>query len=420
MKELNLSYNSPGREAALAGMLQMHPTLRSVGIVEKEPTTRSERTWWLDTRAKEMIGRALLSSPTPKLEYLQCDLFSLTESVETLAWKSKAPCDAIVLAGVLRCNSVLKTLNLLGSDGEIGDYEREEIGMALISNKSGKVGYSDMYGLKEGMSPTFSVDLKDKDQIRSKRAFVLFAGLLRANSTLTRLSLSSVIPEHIDVLADALATNTTLKTLVLEQPSKSAPTAYATLPVQQLNGHDGLETIDMFDAGGDQPVHKHACAVVGAILGAQMGANTSIRALRINPGGGSEGGLILDHLHRARRSSLVVLDLANIGSVKVFARECQARHPRSISTLISVAAEIVYEHPRLTASGADLGFATNHLGLQALVSELEPSLMQASPAGSERKRVGMPRPALNRTLAPVGCACGRRSRTARAVLAGTA
>ena len=122
----------------------------------------------------------------------------------------------------------------------------------------------------------------------------------------------------------------------------------------------------------------------------------------------------------AEQVEVLPLDLANIGSVKAFARECQARHPRSISTLISVAAEIVYEHPRLTASGADLGFATNHLGLQALVSELEPSLVQASPAGSERKRVGMPRPALNRALAPVGCACGRRSRTARAVLAGTA
>ena len=122
----------------------------------------------------------------------------------------------------------------------------------------------------------------------------------------------------------------------------------------------------------------------------------------------------------AEQVEVLPLDLANIGSVKAFARECQARHPRSISTLISVAAEIVYEHPRLTASGADLGFATNHLGLQALVSELEPSLVQASPAGSERKRVGMPRPALNRVLAPVGCACGRRSRTARAVLAGTA
>ena len=122
----------------------------------------------------------------------------------------------------------------------------------------------------------------------------------------------------------------------------------------------------------------------------------------------------------AEQVEVLPLDLANIGSVKAFARECQARHPRSISTLISVAAEIVYEHPRVTASGADLGFATNHLGLQALVSELEPSLVQASPAGSERKRVGMPRAALNRVLAPVGCACGRRSRTARAVLAGTA
>lgn len=122
----------------------------------------------------------------------------------------------------------------------------------------------------------------------------------------------------------------------------------------------------------------------------------------------------------AEQVEVLPLDLANIGSVKAFARECQARHPRSISTLISVAAEIVYEHPRLTASGADLGFATNHLGLQALVSELEQSLVQASPAGSERKRVGMPRPALNRALAPVGCACGRRSRTARAVLTGTA
>ena len=58
MRDLNLSYNSPGREAALPGMLLIHPTPRSIGIVEKEPTTRSERTYWLDTRAKESIGRA--------------------------------------------------------------------------------------------------------------------------------------------------------------------------------------------------------------------------------------------------------------------------------------------------------------------------------------------------------------------------
>ena len=50
MKDLDISYNSPGREAALSAMLLVHPGLRSVGVVEKEPTTRSERTFWLDTR----------------------------------------------------------------------------------------------------------------------------------------------------------------------------------------------------------------------------------------------------------------------------------------------------------------------------------------------------------------------------------
>jgi hypothetical protein len=53
MKDLDISYNSPGREAALSAMLLVHPGLRSLGVVEKEPTTRSERTFWLDTRGKD-------------------------------------------------------------------------------------------------------------------------------------------------------------------------------------------------------------------------------------------------------------------------------------------------------------------------------------------------------------------------------
>ena len=98
----------------------------------------------------------------------------------------------------------------------------------------------------------------------------------------------------------------------------------------------------------------------------------------------------------AAQVEVLPLDLADVRSVKAFARECQARHPHSISTLISVAAEIVYEHPRLTASGADLAFATNHLGLQALVTGLEPSLLQASRT-ADRKRVGVPRTQPSRT-----------------------
>ena len=107
---------------SLAGMLQVHPTLRSVGVIEKEPTTRSERTYWLDTRGKEAIGRALLDSPGTVM-FLQCDVFALNENTTTLLWTSRAPCDAIVLAGVLRSNSVLTSLNLrrvLGVTGSVG------------------------------------------------------------------------------------------------------------------------------------------------------------------------------------------------------------------------------------------------------------------------------------------------------------
>ena len=294
MMKLDLSYNSPGREAALSAMLLVHPTLRSVGVIEKEPTTRSERTYWLDTRGKEAIGRALLDSTSKSVQYLQCDVFALREDTSMLTWISRAPCDAIVLAGVLRSNSVLTTLNV--AQGDIGDYEREEIGKALLSNYSGKVGYCDVYGLKEGMGGSYFVDLKDKDQIRSKRSFTLFAGLLRANSTLTCLTLSSIQPEHIDVLAEALATNTTMQELKLEQPSKNADTAITTLPVQKLNGKTKDEFIDLSEAGarltdgtgGFQPCHRHACGVVGAILGAST--NMHVRRLKINPGGGADGG----------------------------------------------------------------------------------------------------------------------------------
>ena len=313
MRELDLSYNSPGRELALPQMLQMHPCLRSIGVVEKEPTTRSERTWWLDTRGKEAIGRALLDSPSPEVQFLQCDVFSLTASTETLNWTSKVPCDAIVLAGVLRANSTLKTLNI--SNGDIGDYEREEIGNALVKNLNGRTGYCDAYGLKEnGPAAHPLIDLKEKDVIRTKRSFSLFAGLLRANRTITSLTLSALGPEYIDVLAEALATNTTMQSLRLEQPSKAADTQIATLPVQQLNGALKQAEIDLSLAGGDkvdgsQPMHRHACGVVGAILA----ANSTISRLKINPGGGSEGGSILEHIHRARKSSLATLDLTGIG-----------------------------------------------------------------------------------------------------------
>ena len=54
LQVLNLSYNNPGREGALSELLRVHRTLESVGVVEREPTTRMERTPHSNT---------LLSSP---------------------------------------------------------------------------------------------------------------------------------------------------------------------------------------------------------------------------------------------------------------------------------------------------------------------------------------------------------------------
>lgn len=126
------------------------------------PVVRTRR-WWLDNRAKEAIGRALLSSPGTVM-YCQCDTFVLTEETTTLPWTSKQACDAVVLAGVLRSNTVLRTLNV-GAGGELDDYCREEIGMAILSNVNGKLGYSDIFGLKDGGSPNHTIDIKDKDQV---------------------------------------------------------------------------------------------------------------------------------------------------------------------------------------------------------------------------------------------------------------
>ena len=94
----------------------------------------------------------------------------------------------------------------------------------------------------------------------------------------------------------------------------------------------------------------------------------------------------------AEQVEVLPLDLCDMSSVRSFAKECESRHPGALSALVSVAAEIVYEGGRVTATGADVAFATNHLGLQALVAALEPSLLKPSggterSAGTQRKRV---------------------------------
>ena len=53
-----------------------------------------------------------------------------------------------------------------------------------------------------------------------------------------------------------------------------------------IEGGEGL--------GSYQPMHRYAVAVVGAILGTNM----TVKQLKLNPGGATEGGAVLEHIHR--------------------------------------------------------------------------------------------------------------------------
>ena len=49
------------------------------------------------------------------------------------------------------------------------------------------------------------------------------------------------------------------------------------------------------------------------MVGEIVNSNTSVLELKLNPGSLVDGGAILNHLHRSRKSSLRILDLAGVG-----------------------------------------------------------------------------------------------------------
>ena len=104
MLRVDLSYNHPGREPALADLLRVHTKLQRLAVVESAPQTRIEKSFFLDARGKEQIGRALLDSHAT-LRFLVCDTFRVDEATTTLLWASDQQNDAVLLAGALKSNS---------------------------------------------------------------------------------------------------------------------------------------------------------------------------------------------------------------------------------------------------------------------------------------------------------------------------
>ena len=317
LRILDVSFNHPGREMALSELLREHTNLQSLAVIEATPQTRIERSFHLDARAKEAIGRALLES-TASLRYLQCDAFAVRAETVALEWTSTQQCDAVLLAGALKTNDSMTAINIGSGAGELGDFEREEVGLALLRNLSGRVGYCDIYSLRPDGPRAQTFDLKDKAQVRSFRSFVLLAGLMRGNSRLHSLELVGLGADHIKLLAEALRSNTTLEELKLVHMPKSNEKTVARLPVQDLNGHNQVEHIDLWEAGTSvvegQPPHRSFLQRAGVgMVGALLSANMNVVSLRLNPGTGSEGGGVLEHLNVAQKSTLRTLDLTAIG-----------------------------------------------------------------------------------------------------------
>jgi len=166
----------------------------------------------LTPRAQDNIGQALLQNDGGKLAFLECDSFAVHPETKSLVWTSSLPADAVLLAGVLKTNTTLTALGVAAGN-KLSDSGRAAIGRALLQNKEGRVGFCDELGLKEGVKVT-EIDLANS--FHSVEAFLLLAGVLRANRTLTSLTMSSLKTEHIEPLAEGLRSNSTLEILRLQ------------------------------------------------------------------------------------------------------------------------------------------------------------------------------------------------------------
>lgn len=312
---LGFSYNEPGVEPSLAELLRTHPSLTSIELVEANDRH-------LPSRAKDDLGRALIENPARRLGFLHCDQFTLSEQVRTLNWgKDASTSDAILLAGVLRTNTVLTTFNI-AAGAILENKARSEIGSALLNNPNSSVAFCNDFGLTPTVE-TCEFDLS-KSELKDVEPFRLLAGCLRGNHTLTHVTLLQLRMEQIPTLALALRGNNTLKQLELISTSRAGGQAVVRLPVPDLNGIGSapLTHVDLSKACVEGSISRIACATIGTLTS----TNTVLECLDLSEtgvglaiGAEGEGGHILfkplcesrdSHISEIRLNSVQLNDKA--------------------------------------------------------------------------------------------------------------
>ena len=194
MKYLDLSYNSLARAGARA-LLQMHATLRA-SASSRRSRRRARSARGGSTRAPRGRSAARSSSRAPSCSPVRHVRAQRGHDRARVALDGRVRRDhARGCCAATRC-----------SDAQLAGLARRlrarGLGNAILAN-----GFCDIYGLK-GMNPR-TVDLKDKE--RSARCA---ASRLRGSAARQLgdhdLTLASVNPEHVELLAEALSTNTTI------------------------------------------------------------------------------------------------------------------------------------------------------------------------------------------------------------------
>ena len=311
VRTVNLSRNQPGRDPqALIQLVREHRTLSSLAVVEDDDKH-------LPSKVKVRLGEAILKNPAHQLAYVSCDAFELQPTTRMLKVASgKGSADVAFLAGVLRSNTTLTHLDVSGAD--VNEADRVGLGNALLDNPNGVVGFCDEFDLTPGCT---DLDLDLKEHAASRKGPPLLFGLLRANSSLKRATLRSIVVDHVDLLMRAMRGNHTIEVLTLEyylQTNKGDKVARSiSLPLQQVTGHTPTSALDLSDAG---ELGRVTCAALGALLS----SNTQLTSLKLsNTRLGDDAGGVLEHLRGMCREggALCHLDLSSIGLTDKGARK---------------------------------------------------------------------------------------------------
>ena len=426
LKTLDISYNRPFREPALPLLLRNHPNLTDVGIIE-------EGKGKLDPRAKIIIGQALTERANPRMFAIQNDVFQVHRDTTSVDWPATAEHgDVLMLAGILQTNTSLTSFSFRPDN--LNDDDQEILGQALLKHRAGRLGYAPNFGLhppKEEAPPSpppleeskvaraaraaspparggkggkpgggeeaakadageeavaktsMSYDVKNREVIRSARSFVLLAGILKGNRVVTSLTFKSLDLNHVPHLGASLRCNDTLKELKLIRERGRV----VTLDVQKLTGRQPKANINLCPSLGatgsdaesseepDKELDKELLdRVCVALVGDLLAENQTTHTLRLNPGTGTEGGMVVQYLDAAKKSALRTLDL---NGIKLGDRGAPELFQRLQVGMCSMLTALTLRSNNLTDANLDslvTALASDHCALTSLDLSDNPSV----------------------------------------------